>query len=401
MSPVEQIALTINIALRRDAATLDYYRVGSTPDAFATLPKEWTADQIRSFQDYFDALMSGNLARRRQTKFMPADFKLIEARQPPLKDQYDEWLARIICYAFSVPVSAFVSQVNRATGETMRQQATQEGLVPLKAWVKNALDHVIYVCMNEPGLEFVWVGDDAIDPLEQAQTLQILVGAGIKTREEARADLGLAPAAGGPPVAKRGVQNARLRKFNPHHDERGQFATADSAAGPVGKPTRKPRPTPVQVANNDAVMSDVGGQSVAQIIEPEPPPPEPEALRPAENAPAAPTGTVAEAVLRNGWLPGTPQPGTWARTMPASHNPTATAKDYAIGLYNGQRPTSEKPLGDGGFIARLPDGSFITFRPAGQASNKTEPTTATVDINDPKIKQLNGGRERKLKFPRK
>ena len=74
---------------------------GSSPDAFATLPKEWTADQIRSFQDYFDALMSGNLARRRQTKFMPADFKLIEARQPPLKDQYDEWLARIICYAFS------------------------------------------------------------------------------------------------------------------------------------------------------------------------------------------------------------------------------------------------------------------------------------------------------------
>jgi hypothetical protein len=119
-SPVEQIALTINIALRRDAATLDYYRSGSTPDAFATLPKEWTADQIRSFQDYFDALMSGNLARRRQTKFMPADFKLIEARQPPLKDQYDEWLARIICYAFSVPASAFVSQVNRATSETLR-----------------------------------------------------------------------------------------------------------------------------------------------------------------------------------------------------------------------------------------------------------------------------------------
>jgi hypothetical protein len=43
MSPVEQIAL----------------RTGSTPDAFATLPKEWTADQIRSFQDYFDTLMSG------------------------------------------------------------------------------------------------------------------------------------------------------------------------------------------------------------------------------------------------------------------------------------------------------------------------------------------------------
>jgi hypothetical protein len=50
------------------------------------LPKEWTVDQIRQFQDYFDALMSGNSARRRMTTFMPADFRLIEARQPPLKD---------------------------------------------------------------------------------------------------------------------------------------------------------------------------------------------------------------------------------------------------------------------------------------------------------------------------
>ncbi len=85
MSPVEQVALTVNIALRREAATLDYYRTGSSPDAFATLPKEWTSDQIRQFQDYFDALMSGNSARRRMLKFMPSDFKLIEARQPPLR----------------------------------------------------------------------------------------------------------------------------------------------------------------------------------------------------------------------------------------------------------------------------------------------------------------------------
>ncbi len=43
-----------------------------------------------------------------------------------------------LCYAFSVPATPFVSQVNRATSETMRLQATQEGLVPIKAWVKNA-----------------------------------------------------------------------------------------------------------------------------------------------------------------------------------------------------------------------------------------------------------------------
>ncbi len=211
MSPVEQVALTVNIALRREAATLDYYRAGSSPDAFATLPKEWTSDQIRQFQDYFDALMSGNSARRRMLKFMPADFKLIEARQPPLKDLYDEWLARVICYAFSVPATPFVAQVNRATSDTMRMQATQEGLVPLKTWIKSALDQVIQVCMGEPNLEFVWVGDDAVDPLQQAQTLQILVSAGIKTREEARAELGL----GGDKAG------AGLGKSNHNHDEAG------------------------------------------------------------------------------------------------------------------------------------------------------------------------------------
>ncbi len=40
MNPVEQIALTVSIALRREAATLDYCRMGFSPDAFATLPKE-------------------------------------------------------------------------------------------------------------------------------------------------------------------------------------------------------------------------------------------------------------------------------------------------------------------------------------------------------------------------
>ena len=179
--------------------------MGSSPDAFATLPKEWTADQIRAFQDYFDALMSGNLARKRMTKFMPADFKLIETRQPPLKDMYDEWLARIICYAFSVPASAFVSQVNRATGETLRLQATQEGLVPLKAWIKSALDHVIQVCMNEPGLEFVWVGDDAIDPLAAGADAQDpgLRRASRRARRPVRTS-GFAPLRGGGAPLRKG-----------------------------------------------------------------------------------------------------------------------------------------------------------------------------------------------------
>ncbi len=123
--------------------------------------------------------------------------------------------------------------------------------MPLKAWIKNALDHVIQVCMNEPGLEFVWVGDDAIDPLQQAQTLNILVSAGIKTRDEARADLGL----GAP--GKTGAGSG-LGKYNHNHDERGRFATADNAAETSGRTGNRPPPKEVQVASLDTVMSTSG-----------------------------------------------------------------------------------------------------------------------------------------------
>src|SRR5271165_3239241 len=90
------------------------------------------------------------------------------------------------------------------------------------------------------------------------------------------------------------------------------------------------------------------------------------------------------------------------RNRPAirSDDPNFAAQDYIQRAYNGQT-RSITPGEDGGFIATLPDGAIITFRPAGQASEKTESSTASVDINDSKINQLNGGRPLKLKFPKK
>jgi hypothetical protein len=68
-------------------------------------------------------------------KFMPAEFKLTETRQPPLKDEYDEWLAWVICYALSMLASAFVNQAIAQRRRRYACKATQEGPIPLKAWV--------------------------------------------------------------------------------------------------------------------------------------------------------------------------------------------------------------------------------------------------------------------------
>lgn len=192
-SPVEQIVTTVNIALRRQAHTIEYYSAGSVPDALAGVPAEWGTEQIKEFQEYWDLLMSGDTARRRKLKFVPGDLakNFRETKQPPLKDVFDEWLARVVCYAFSVDCNAFISQVNRATAETTRKQALSEGLIPLMTWVKNLIDFVLANHLDAADYEFLWVDEKSVDPLIQAQINTMYVNAGILSANQVRADLGI------------------------------------------------------------------------------------------------------------------------------------------------------------------------------------------------------------------
>jgi phage portal protein BeeE len=61
-SPVQQVMMTVNIALRRQLWQLDYYSEGSIPDALIGVPAGWTPDQIKQFQDYWDTEFAGDLA---------------------------------------------------------------------------------------------------------------------------------------------------------------------------------------------------------------------------------------------------------------------------------------------------------------------------------------------------
>lgn len=199
-SHVEQVMMTVNILIRRALHQLEYYRDGSQPDAFIGLPKEWNQDQIIAFQKHFDAMMSGNLALRRRLRFLPGEFKYQETKPPSLKDVYDEFLARIICYVFSVSPEPFVSHVNRATAETSQDRAADEGLAPLQAYVCEFMNRIIRADFNSPDLEFVWQDTREQDPKDAAQIDVAYVGAGIMTVNEVRARLGLLPLPKNTPV---------------------------------------------------------------------------------------------------------------------------------------------------------------------------------------------------------
>lgn len=194
--PVEQIVMTVNIALRRQVMQLQHFTESNVPAGLMNAPADWTAEQIRQFQEWFDAALAGNTAERSKILWSPAGTKYQSFKAAPFGDQFDEWLARVVLYAFSLPPTALVHQVNRATGDTMQEAALEEGLAPLMAWVKRLCDHVIQVKMGNADLEFAWGSQEPVDSQEWANVLTAYVREGIYTRNEAREALGLDPVEG-------------------------------------------------------------------------------------------------------------------------------------------------------------------------------------------------------------
>jgi hypothetical protein len=196
-SPVEQVITTVNIALRRQLSQLQYFTEGNVPEAIISVPQNWSMDQIAEFQRYWDTVMTGNTAERRHARFVPADFRYQAMREPPLKDDFDEWLARVVCYAFSTSPSPFTKSMNRATADNAQEMALSEGLGPVMLWIKGLVDQVIEEDFGWPDLEFEWIDEKASDLLRQAQITDLKVKSGLKTINEARAEAGEDPIEGG------------------------------------------------------------------------------------------------------------------------------------------------------------------------------------------------------------
>lgn len=193
MSPVEQVMMTVNIALRRQVHQLQYYTEGNIPEALLSVPEKWTTEQIKQFQDYWDELFEGSTAKRRHAKFVPGGMAYVPTKDTPLKDTFDEWLARVICFAFSISPGAMLAMMNKATAQVADDSAIREGLLPLMTWVEETLDDVIASFFGAPDLSFVWQVDRRIDPLKQAQIHEIYSRISALTPDEIRHDLGRDP----------------------------------------------------------------------------------------------------------------------------------------------------------------------------------------------------------------
>ena len=203
-SPVEQVIMTVNIALRRQIYQLQYYTEGSTPDMILSVPDSWNPDQIKQFYDWWQSMLAGNTAGRAKTMFVPNGVMPVDTKEKALKDEFDEWLARVVCYAFGVSPTPFVKQVNRATAQVQKDASAEEGVAPMADWVKNLIDGIIWRYFGYTDLEFTWATEKDPDLFQQAQINQIYLATGVKQINEVRAEIGLKP-----------LSDAELEAINP------------------------------------------------------------------------------------------------------------------------------------------------------------------------------------------
>ena len=194
-SPVEQIIMTVNIALRRQMNHLSYYTEGNTPNLIFGVPETWNPDQIKAFQGFWDSINTGQ--SKHTAKFVPGGVTPIDTKSQALKDEFEEWLARIVCFAFSIPPTPFIKSNNRATAESAQDASLQEGLQPLMQWVQDLMNTLIWRHFGYTDLCFAWQTDQNIAPEVQAVITDKKLRNGTMTINEARAGDGMEPVEGG------------------------------------------------------------------------------------------------------------------------------------------------------------------------------------------------------------
>jgi hypothetical protein len=192
-SPVEQIIVTVNTAMRRQAAQLVYFTEGNTPAGLLNGPEGWSPEQIRDMQAWLDARLSGQTAEQAKLLWVPAGTRYQAFKDAPIKDDFDEWLARIVAYAFNLPPTPFIRQMNKGTAGEDQDRGLEEGLEPLKLWAKRLIDGVIQDDQGCGDLEFAWNDGPTVDPVAQAGVDDLAMRNGSATIDEVRARRGQGP----------------------------------------------------------------------------------------------------------------------------------------------------------------------------------------------------------------
>ncbi len=207
ISGTEFVLLMVNMALRREISHVAQFTEGNVPDALVGAPSSWTQNQVNQWQEYWDAMVSGNVAQQRKMHFVPLEggrgqVPVYEFRPNDVAEvKVDEWLMRVACWAFGNSPGEFgltggagLGLGGKGFGEAQENIQYRTGLGPITQYVRSLLTRIIGQWYGMPHLRFVWVGlDPKADELRQAQVDEIYLRRGVYGVDTVRMRLGMGP----------------------------------------------------------------------------------------------------------------------------------------------------------------------------------------------------------------
>ncbi len=192
-SPIEDIVASINVAIRRELQRIGYYTEGNVPHSFVGLPETWTIDQIKTYQEYVDALVSGNESRANRFIFVPhsgANIPVAPFQNTNLDGvQLDEHLMKIACWSYGNSPAEFGITGGQGLGGAgfmagMESVQYRTGINPIVTFVQDFVTHIIQTWLKRPDARFAVAGTKpAKEQLEQATVDELKIRTGIYTVE--------------------------------------------------------------------------------------------------------------------------------------------------------------------------------------------------------------------------
>jgi hypothetical protein len=252
LSPLESLVLTVSTALKSDIYNLHMLTEGNIPEGLYAVPETWNPDQVREFQEVWDAMLAGDSRATSKMKFVPPGQYTPTMKPEDMRyKELQEWLMKKTCMLYEIQPQelGFTDSVNKSTGEVQDEIGERSGLVPLVRFFEELFADIIQIDLGFPDYRLKFLGLDNDDAEDIARVNGIRITTGQTTVDEVRAEQGLLPL---------GVSKPFVIGTPTFIDDESQQAKADASAAMADAIASKPAP-----AEGDATPTDQNGDGVA------------------------------------------------------------------------------------------------------------------------------------------
>ncbi len=275
-SPTEFLILRVNESLRRQQSNTVYWDQTNVPEALVGLPEDMKVEQIKAFQEYFDALLVGDIDKLRRLKFLPTKTGTIpvhEFRRPADTSVFDEWMIKMACWACGIlPSELGIISGGRGMGgkgflEGQENAQYRFGLGPMIQYIQNLITGIIAMQTDEPvGFKFINLGPEE-DQQVKSQVRQMQVQSGAIDINVWRKEVGQEPIENARPFMLVNNVPIMLDDLFRNPPAAMQATVASASAQTRSVPTTPVPPGSVASTEPTAVMTgDTARQTDAAVI---------------------------------------------------------------------------------------------------------------------------------------